>query len=609
MPAPVLNRERVPLLIAVLLMAAAAASSQSSGSDPRQVPTFRTGVSAVLVDALVLDARGLPVMDLTREDFTVFENGEEQTIASFDVTDWRSYVAATTNDAGGGTVGSLNAYPRRFVIIVNRQGARFEYLVRAKRALSEFIVEWMADGDEAMVVDIGHSTKIVRDLGSRKEELLESVRNLSAMPVDVPLGADRAARRVYRELSSLAESLIAYPGRKIVVLLSMELATFALPGSRLSNEIQSLKASIDALNQANASVYTIDLSGSDGYDESLTGGLAALAHETGGRYFRNHVSFGPPLRRVGRENQRYYLLGYTATDAELDGTYRRIVVRVRRDDVSVIARPGYHARPPGDETATSGAEESAPDLRVAAKEAGDFGLLPRAVEITTYLLRSEGGRVRVPISIALPSDLLRSPDGEGRRLELVIARSGDGGELRRFAGDVDPERFYLLRQVELEPGAYLARIRVTSGAEEIYRSSMGIEVPAGYGDRFGLSSILPIVSPREAHRIDADLPILPSPEIPRGAEAHVLVQVFPGTDEPSRSAEIRYAISAEDGRELRSGRQQESLTLSKRAGEATPVVLSLPTTDLREGSYRIEIVAEDRSRGRRAASELELRVR
>jgi hypothetical protein len=363
-----------------------------------------------------------------------------------------------------------------------------------------------------------------------------------------------------------------------------------------------MKQAIDALNQANASIYTIDLSGSDGYNASLTGGLAALANETGGRYFRNHVTFGPPLRRVGRENQRYYLLGYQSTNSELDGSYRRIVVRLKRDGLTVVSRPGYYAR----------ADEG--DLPTAPPNAGldiqerSSWLLPRAVEITSYLLRSDGGRVRVPTTVALPSELVR-PRGNGQsRLDLVITRAEDGESVHHASTFVSAERFFLLEQTELTPGAYVASISLSAGSEEIYRSTTAINVPSGYGDRFGLSSILPIVSPEQADDVGSDLPLLPSSEIPLGTRAHVLFQVFSGLHDPSTSATVHFVLRGSDGRELRSGTHEERLRLSERE-HATPVILSLPTEALREGTYRVEVVVEDPSRDRRATSELEIRVR
>ena len=50
------------------------------------------------------------------------------------------------------------------------------------------------------------------------------------------------------------------------------------------------------------------------------------------------------LRKIGIENSRYYQLIYTSTNANYDGRYRNILVKVDRSDVEVLARRGYSAK-------------------------------------------------------------------------------------------------------------------------------------------------------------------------------------------------------------------------------------------------------------------------
>jgi hypothetical protein len=52
-----------------------------------QPPTFKLAVNYVEVDAVVTDAGGKPVRDLTKGDFRLFEDGKPQDISSFSVVD------------------------------------------------------------------------------------------------------------------------------------------------------------------------------------------------------------------------------------------------------------------------------------------------------------------------------------------------------------------------------------------------------------------------------------------------------------------------------------------------------------------------------------------
>ncbi|MGH9333459.1 MAG: VWA domain-containing protein, partial [Vicinamibacteria bacterium] len=534
-----------------------------------------------------------------REDFQVFEDGTPQSIATLDVTDWTSYVGEKTADVPMGS--DVNTYPRRFVFIINRQGARFEYLARAKRDLSSFIVDSMAEGDEAMVIDIGYSMKVVQDFRAGKQETLQSIRGLSQMEIDYPMGPDRSAGFVYRDLESLGEALLEIPGRKVIVLFSNELLTFARPGSRMNDNSFSLKKAVESLNQANASVYTLDIRGPESR-MSIAGGLSPLATETGGRYFRNNTSFKPPLERIGTENQSYYLLSYASTNPEADGSYRKIEVEVAREDVTVIARPGYFAREP--ETRTTEENEEKPADAPEAKPAGE---LPLALELTTYLLPTGRGSVRVPVSVALPEDLLTGDGGDGRKLSVKVSDRA-GKSVASFEEPVSPEHYFVVRNLDLEPGSYLLELTVSSAERELHRASTGIDIPPGLGDRFSLSSILPVLSPSAPRPPGQELPLLPSAAASRGEALHVLFQVFAGDEEPSRRARVSYRIFDEDGNEVSTGGPEDEIALSDRP-EGTPVVLSLPTRSLDYGTYRVEVRIEDPSTGRAAASDIEFRVR
>ena len=76
--------------IAVALTASPRAQNSNSAppaaqqsSPPPQTPTFRSGVQYVEVDVTVLDEKGRPVRDLTRDDFELLEDNVAQTIDSF----------------------------------------------------------------------------------------------------------------------------------------------------------------------------------------------------------------------------------------------------------------------------------------------------------------------------------------------------------------------------------------------------------------------------------------------------------------------------------------------------------------------------------------------
>ena len=69
----------------VALSVAFAATVYTRQSQAPEPPQFRSGVRLVPLDVRVLDARGRPITDLTREDFTVVEEHVPQQIQHFSV--------------------------------------------------------------------------------------------------------------------------------------------------------------------------------------------------------------------------------------------------------------------------------------------------------------------------------------------------------------------------------------------------------------------------------------------------------------------------------------------------------------------------------------------
>jgi VWFA-related protein len=647
-------------VLAVAVIAGAASRPQQAQQEPP--PQFRAEVSAVLVDVLVLDQQGQPVTGLTAEDFEVYEDKVLQKVSNFDVIDWSSYVArqVPSEDAPISTPASdatANTFPRRFIFIINRSNAKFRDIVRAKKALETFVVESMADGDEAAILDMGLSTKVIQEFTDSKQGTIQSIRKISSMEEDFYRGTgasqDLGTRNVYDTLESLGQSLAQIPGRKVIIFMSPELlqATFLL---------NYLQDTVDAFNQSNTTVYSIDLrtgppdfadasigSGTgladlatpggafvtsiSSADAFAIGGLFPLANETGGRYFYNLTSYEPVLRRIGEENRRYYLLTYTPTNLELDGKFRNIEVKVKRPDVEVVARRGYFARKetrtkeakadedarPSEPDSTAGktAESASTPATPAtsgtepARDLTPSGPRPPdSVEITTYLFPKAEGRVEVPIVVALPLDLLTSDGGQGagHTLRLTIGEN-EQKTLESFTKAVDPQNFFAVWNPRLMPGVYLLRLTVEASGEHLYQASTAIEVPAGFGKRFGFSSVVPAFPPPSDG--SGGIALRPTATFRKGENALVFFRVFAGEDHTvtEDDTKLTYSIYRED-REVVSREHPQALRLTGAGDEGAPVVMSLPTSDLPRGNYRVVLRISSPSLGRRASTEFELGI-
>lgn len=186
-------------------------------------------------------------------------------------------------------------------------------------------------------------------------------------------------------LMALARAQGALEGRKAILLFS--------EGFRVSSQLEeAFRSTISEANRANVSFYAIDARGLDtgrdlaaaraaleqagrvsqqalakrGADgvsieevmnvdtaqSALRGGtqsvLDDLAQSTGGFLIANSNDLREGLDRVATDLASYYELAYVPQAGEPDGSFRAIEVKVARRGVSVSARSGYFALPPGD---------------------------------------------------------------------------------------------------------------------------------------------------------------------------------------------------------------------------------------------------------------------
>ena len=73
--------------------------------------------------------------------------------------------------------------------------------------------------------------------------------------------------------------------------------------------------------------------------------LRKFSQETGGRVIevRSAKDTDEAFAQIANELRTQYLLGYTPSNTKLDGTFRKIDVKVRAEGAKVNARRGYYA--------------------------------------------------------------------------------------------------------------------------------------------------------------------------------------------------------------------------------------------------------------------------
>jgi VWFA-related protein len=103
--------------------------------------------------------------------------------------------------------------------------------------------------------------------------------------------------------------------------------------------------------ESDVEIYAIGVMRDGGAFENLMGSdlLSELSEQGGGRYYQidNAAELPAVAAKIGQELRHQYLLGYTPTNQERDGKYRRVRVKVVRPaglgKLSADWRRGYYA--------------------------------------------------------------------------------------------------------------------------------------------------------------------------------------------------------------------------------------------------------------------------
>lgn len=392
--------------------------------------TFRAEINYVEVDAVVLDATGAFVRDLTKEDFRILEDGKAQQISAFSLVripvqreDQPLFMTRQVEPDVFSNVGRPEG--RLYVIVLDDLHTDMRRTLRVRRAARQFIERNLGSNDLAALVRTGGGPS--QDFTSNRRLLLEAVdrfmgrkllsptlgkmdqyaltRNVrqTGDPLTDPNTLERGhnARTMLTTLRNLSDWLSGIHGRRKAVVVISEGIDYDvhdfMNNIDSSSIIDSTRDVIAAATRGNVQLYTIDPRGltamgdeqmemqavssddpavanlgmSSLYNELRLSqdSLRVLADQTGGFATVNANEFERAFPRIVDENSTYYVLGYYPTNDRRDGRFRKIEVRVERPGVEVRARKGYVA--PRGKAPSSKAVDASAGTSAKARQALD----------------------------------------------------------------------------------------------------------------------------------------------------------------------------------------------------------------------------------------------
>lgn len=272
---------------------------------------IRVDVNLVLVPFTVTDSMNRLVTGLERENFQIFDNNTGQTIKSF-----------ATEDA-----------PLSIGIIFDLSGSMQSKFVRARKALTEFL-RTCNPKDEFFVVGFNDRPAILVDYTSDVEDVEARMvmlrpENRTALIDAVYLGVNKLRDAKYQ--------------RKALLVISDG-------GDNRSRYTEGELTRI--VRESEVQIYSIGIFDMYAPTEEEVNGpqlLKEVSESTGGRLFRvmDLADLSDIAERISEELRNEYVIGYTPTDRNRNGKWRKLKVRLLEPPglppLTVHSREGYYA--------------------------------------------------------------------------------------------------------------------------------------------------------------------------------------------------------------------------------------------------------------------------
>ena len=167
----------------------------------------------VLLDLVVTDAKGRPILDLRPEEVEVLEQGERQAVTSFSLVGSGAGGDAATASAPSALAASPFRSYNLVMIVVDRTSVRPANLKAIGDAARNFVERDLAPNDLVAVFGVGSRLLMVQNFSNNREVLLEAIRRATG-PFDgageSALAADASARRT--RLDPIRPMLPVAPG-------------------------------------------------------------------------------------------------------------------------------------------------------------------------------------------------------------------------------------------------------------------------------------------------------------------------------------------------------------------------------------------------------------
>jgi VWFA-related protein len=320
-------------------MIMAAASQAPSAQEPP--PAFRSGTRVVQITIAAtrppnkLALRDLvepPITDLRATDLHLFDNGVEQTIASFE------------NLGPGVASNPGTSQPQRLSIILLDTVNTPLFLQSLVRDAVVQMLNKLPPGDRIAILTLGETVHMMHDFSDDYASLRAAVAKYDGVPAFAGFDPRIRILDTLRALTEIAEMTKPYPGQKSLLWVTLPVPTqFAVRSNGVVVLELLHKDAAEAMRKLGVSNVVLYPINPGGVLTFRSDSMTEMAEQTGGKEFYGSNDIGALVRGAMDDAREGYSLTFVPRDYAEDGSFHSLRITTSRKSVGLRYRPGYVA--------------------------------------------------------------------------------------------------------------------------------------------------------------------------------------------------------------------------------------------------------------------------
>ena len=359
-------------LFATLFTGMGLASAQENPA-PETADTLHVQSQLVVLDTVVTDRNGKIVRSLTKEDFTVYENGVSQTIRNFTSAEEQPPVpAASVKDRNGHEQWGNSPLT---MIVVDEMDTPFEEFAYSRDCVRNFL-KAQPEQMSAPTILLWLNDYGIHALTGFTRDRQTLITALQKQPPSFASKLMRGAvvEQIASSFAALQQAALfsrGAPGKKEIIWVGRSFPSIdpiGLTDYDRTLLTKAVRSTADLLLASRVTLYVVDptITGSAADDDTPQDvdtlqletsstvkdpfesgfNINLFVNETGGKYFRGRNDLDRLIADSEERGLTYYTLTYVPSAPITEGAYRQIVVRLRNPNLFVQTKKGYYSEAP-----------------------------------------------------------------------------------------------------------------------------------------------------------------------------------------------------------------------------------------------------------------------